>query len=684
MIKTILQLKLFPGIVIAVVFFLVGLFTISDYGLNIDEPNHFMRGQALFHYLRTGQKTYDNLDVKHRSEFQYDGQNGIYYLDKKEASHPTLNDILASFSNYIFYQNLGLLGDLEAYHVFEVFISSLLVFLVYLMVSAHYGRFAGMVGSLSMALYPLFFGESRFNIKDPIEAAFFSYTVYLFYLAVNRKKSKYIILSGIFFAFALGTKFNAAFIPFILVLYLIIRFYSDIVKYKINVFKKIPLRIYQSFLFAGITSLLIYLYFSPQLWSNPLGKFLNEQIAYYIDIGTGVNDQPDYGLSEWHLYPIFFVIISTPLIILLYTILGIYGSIRTINKDKEKFPLLLILWLLVSLLRVTIPGTSIYSGVRQIMEYVPAIAALSGLGAYFFVVWFHSYIARFLHISKKPAIALLQLLIILSFIPITIKLISMHPNENIYVNPLVGGLKGAVEKKIPGAGETMGNAYLQGIWWLNEHAEKNAGFKPAVGLGSNIPTQFVRKDLKLGNVFSGMKREGEYMLGMQSVDFPPPRYSAQYLNKFLNPVHVVYVDGVAIVKVWKNDREHTKKGYLNEKTEENIKVSGGTSNGYVDVKIQNPAFITRIDILHDNKDCLVRGEGEVYYSDNDNDLVFLSPDELYNGQGVYGASLQTENRFVYFFPAVKAKWIRVLPSDPNLCLLQVKTVSIYSLRDLVP
>ena len=115
-----------------------------------------MRGQALLHFLRTGDKTYKNLDVNQQSAWQWKGQDGVYYLDKRDASHPTLNDIWAALSNYIFYQKLGLLGDLEAYHLFEISVSSLLIFLTYSMLSMHYGRFAGIVGALSIFLYPLF------------------------------------------------------------------------------------------------------------------------------------------------------------------------------------------------------------------------------------------------------------------------------------------------------------------------------------------------------------------------------------------------------------------------------------------------------------------------------------------------------------------------------------------------
>lgn len=668
------------GIVFAVIFFLVGFLTLSDYGLNIDEPAHFMRGQALFHYLLTGQKTYEKLNVLRRSEYQYDGQNGTYYIDEKKVAHPAVNGILAAAFNYVFYQKLGWIGDVEAYHLFEVFVSSLLVLLIFFIASKHYGKFAGLIASFSLSLYPLFLGESRFNIKDPIETTFYAFTIYLGYLAVNTRKLIYFILSAIFFSFAIGTKFNAFFIPFIFIPYLIIRFFSIIKTYKLKVFKKISLKIYLYLGISLIISPLIYLYFNPELWTNPIGKFFGDQISYYKDIGTGNTYQPGYELFGFNLYPLIFISISTPLIILSLSIIGLYFAFKRSLKEKEKFSFLVILWFMVPILRVVWPGTTIYSGVRQIMEYVPAMAILAGIGASDIV---KSLKLKILNFKMLFFNFIFELLIILSFLPITFKLISLHPNENLYINPLVGGLQGAIGKKIPGAAESMGNAYLQGIWWLNDHAEKNAHYKLAVGTGANIPSQFVRKDLRMGNYFSGMGRKGEYMMEMKSVDFPPPIYFYQYLDTFLNPVYEDKVDGVTILKVWKNDKDHTKNGYLNEKEEEGLRIYGNKEDGFIDIQLKKSAFLTSLEIEYDDKNCVQERSGVITYS-LDRENINFTPDSLFDAQGLYASTLQKDNLFVYFFAAYPAKYIKLIPDNPKACLLQYKKINIKSLRDISP
>jgi len=249
------------------------------------------------------------------------------------------------------------------------------------------------------------------------------------------------------------------------------------------------------------------------------------------------------------------------------------------------------------------------------------------------------------------------------------------------MNSLIGGLRGAVEKKLPGAGGTMGNVYLQGVWWLNKNAEENARFGLPVGLLSNIPRQFLRPDIEMGPYFSGMKRDGEYMMEMIFVNFPPPRYNFQYLDRFLNPVYQVEVDGVSLLKVWKNDKEHTKPGFLEEIEQKNFKITGGKKEGYLYIELENPAFLTKLEIDHGKENCLEEGSGDIKYSPDGRSEIH-APDNLFGFQGPYAKSLQTETHFVYFFPAVKTKWIHFIPADINLCLLNWKNIDISSLKNL--
>ena len=121
---------------IPIFYLFIAIYTLSDYGINWDEPFHFNRGQAYLHYFLTGETNYLSLpkypplkgssdfmgklgedklfldsktgskpsDSKfRRSYFQSDVFN-FEYVIKNDIGHPPLNGILAAFTNYIFYQ----------------------------------------------------------------------------------------------------------------------------------------------------------------------------------------------------------------------------------------------------------------------------------------------------------------------------------------------------------------------------------------------------------------------------------------------------------------------------------------------------------------------------------------------------------------------------------------------------
>ncbi len=47
------------SLLLSLVFLMIGILTLSDYGINWDAPVRMMRGQAFAHYLLTGNTTYN-------------------------------------------------------------------------------------------------------------------------------------------------------------------------------------------------------------------------------------------------------------------------------------------------------------------------------------------------------------------------------------------------------------------------------------------------------------------------------------------------------------------------------------------------------------------------------------------------------------------------------------------------
>ena len=585
------RIRLYFGIIVFLIFFTQGIWGLSDYGINWDEPVHYIRGQAYLRYLLTGKTDYSDLpklkshypkflgydlpsevileDDKtiRRSIYQYDSEyRGTFqWFLQNDSGHPPLNGILASFFNYIFYQKLGIMGDIESYHVFVILTGSLLVASTFLFVSYYFGIFAGIIATLSLALYPLFFSESHFNIKDPVEAAFYSLTLFAFYVGIVKGKWKWVIISGIFAGFALGTKFNIVFAGLTLVVWLTIYYWRSIKRLAWPFSKPLTASLV---LFPCIALAILYISW-PYLWQNPIHNLLNI-FNYYKSIGS-ISYQTDtsFVFLGFNTYAIQWIVYATPLVILFLTFFGIIYTFTKGLKEKGKTSLLVLIWFIVPIARVTMPNAGIYGGVRQIMEFIPAMAILSGLGANYIVILLNGYIVKRLkqfnnstiqQFPSKTTLLILQAICILAFLPITLKLISIHPNENVYLNPLIGGLKGAKERNFADWGVTLGTTYQQGVEWLNEKAEKNANVSLVKGLHSNIPRTTLREDINLHNrYYSGENKKGEYIIEVTDyrwiIDIPKEKRI--YLDT-LSPVYEVKVDNVAILKIWKNDVWNTE------------------------------------------------------------------------------------------------------------------------------
>jgi hypothetical protein len=362
-------------------------------------------------------------------------------------------------------------------------------------------------------------------------------------------------------------------------------------------------------------------------------------------------------------------------------------------KEKHKLAIFIFIWFFLPILRVSLPDAGIYGGVRQIMEYIPAMAILSGIGA----VMLRKVLINKLKItdSKKSSL-IISIILIALFIPITLKLASIHPNESVYFNPLIGGLKGAKEQNITEWGESLGNPNKQAMQWLDEHAEKDAKLATNFGLGSSIPTIFLRPDIKFTNAYrSVLERKGEYIIGLTHQTGFEDTYFFQYLDRFLIPLYEAKVDGVPIVRVWKNDIEHTKEKYKDiVLMPENPMLT--VKEDHVDMNIGKKVNLAKMIIKFKDRKCLSGGtinhavdssasdilnEGSVGVSEDNNNWQVLDGD--LRVQSFLSTTTRLENGdFIYYFAAVKAQYVTINYNPLNSCFKDIENVDIYRLKDL--
>lgn len=677
-------IKYLPSILVSLTFFILAFTTLSDYGINWDEPLHFNRGQAYLRYFLTGKKDYLDIpsylnlkgdsdymgrtgeqdlylnsitsqippDPKYRrSYFQSDVFRYEYFIKNDGYGHPPANDILAAVFNQIFYRKLGILGDIEAYHLFEVFASFLLVLGIGVFVCYNFGVLASVVATVALSSYPLFFAESHFNIKDPPQTAFFGLTIILFYFGAIKNNWKTLLLSAVSAGLALGTKFNAIFIPFIILPWLLLNI------------KKIEKRLLSFiFILIPIIGLSVFYLFWPYLWKNPIANIILV-LRFYYDSGTiSTGELTNYIFKGFNLFPFFWIIITTPIPVLLFSFLGLSFSFFKILKKKWIY-LLPSIWFLFPIIRVTLPGTAIHSGVRHIMEFIPAMAILSGIGV--------SEIIYFFKGCKK---VIFLLVVIFSLLFVMWENIRIHPNENVYFNQIIGSLPGAKEKNVPYWGYNYGNVYLQGVKWLNQNAETDAKLALPIVNMVNVPRIKLRVDIDFSNAYlSGSFMQGEYVMEMSNNWKPDNWYAYEFYDKNLSPVYEVKVDGVALLKIWKNDAKYLLDKNI-QRNEFRVK-SFRNIDGLLNIDLGKEVGLLKLTIKHDSLNCNKQKGGYIRLSQDGVKWVQMSETIDYPQIPLKWLG-QNDGKFVFLFVNKAARYIFLDTQMVNSCIL--KNPEIYA------
>lgn len=657
------------SLLVGAIFFVVAFLTLSHYGTNWDTINHLPRGQAYLRYFLTGKRDYVELEkyqsywqdptkllvdskASDRSFYQMDDATVDFYISVDGDGHPPISDILSAASNRIWFGQFHLLNDIDAYRVYGIFLAACLVGLVYYWMGKTYGSVAALVAAFSLAIYPLFWSESHFNTeKDIPQTVYWSFLLFCVWKGVLEKSTKWLLFSGVFFGLALGTKFNIVFVVPVIGLWILFLLLFRYLKFS-HLLKTIVVG-----LIAIIIGLAIFIGSWPYLWLDPIGG-ISRVLTYYQNIGTG-------GQLGIGTLPLLWILYTTPLSILFLCVFGLIYVLYLVIWKKDRTALLILLWFLMPIIRVSWPGSSSYGGLRQLMEYIPALAMISGLGANLLYDEFK---------FKRTGLILLLIL----FIPITFKLISIHPNENVYFNPLIGGLAGAKAANFPFWGFSFGSPYRQGFEWLNMHAEKDAKVAFAYELLPNFPAPWVRSDLQLYNAArSGYLRQGEYAITLNYQGIENRSYYEMYLDKFIEPIYQIKVDGVSILTIWKNNNAHLKLK-LEEDLVPNVKLIHTSQELVFD--LGEAKSLSRLEINYAQNNCQPLKTGVVKISEDGVNWQLL-PGILPNDWRIAVLGEQPKKgEFIEPFVGQIARYINLSLTPKDTCLKNIQNFKAYYFR----
>lgn len=698
----------FSAFFLPLLFFIIGLATLYDYGMNWDSPIHFARGQAYLRYILTGKTNYNELPRhcmnadnlisrvdyetgevcdRHRkvrvSEYESNLIDFDSWVAKSVYGHPAFSDIMLAASNNIFFKYLGWVEDVNAYHLYSLFTTFLLALTISVWTKQTFGVFSSVVAVLTVYTFPLLVGEQHFNVKDPPMAAFFTLSLYFFWLSLVKRNPFYLLLSALAGGASFGTKFNFVFAPFILLPWIIV--YGVMLLWTKTVRSVLTRKM---LLVASLYPAVVFLVFFlswPALWENPL-KNIPQVFQYYQDIGGSTCAYSRFTFS-WlancsQLTTLkYFVYALPPFSLFLLAV----GFIASITRFKEK-GYVTVLWLsffIITLMRVTLSVSNIYGGLRQIMEFVGPFAMITGVGTLFLRDLITKALVKLSSgkvLKRKTIVLGVSILLGLSYVPIAIELVRLHPNENVYFNSFIGGLKGAAEKNFPGYGNTYGNAYLQGVKWLNKNAEPRAKLALVSGLGQNLSRSQLRYDIDFANNYrSGYNQEGEYlMLLVAGNETWTETFRHKYLS-LLNPLYDLKVDNVSLLTIWKNDKNYLKDGVNFDSQIErriNIKFVKVGSKEEVIIQLNRNKNLKGLGLTFLSQECKDNMIGtKIYISTNGSEYIQKAEGiNNFTDREILGYNAD----FVYLFPGDKAQYIKVIPPESYSCELPTIDFSVFT------
>lgn len=525
--------KIFIGLSLLIVLGMA--FLSKDYGITGDENFHRVYGHHVANFYTslgediTSTQPYGNPDslMRYYGGF-FDGSAALLH-----KAVPTVNEwTLRHFWNSLFGASAIVLAGVVAAQIA--------------------GWQAGLITLLFMLFSPRFFGEGMNNPKDITMATGYllSYVFIIQFLKNLAQPSLKIALGlALAIGIALGIRIGGLLlIPYFLLFYFFALWQRDGLSTLFD-FSKFKDNIWPSFKYVLVACVLGYaigMFFWPygllSPITNPL-ETLSVSSKFPAQIRMLFNGEMISSTDiKWNYIPKW-LLITTPL----FGLIGLIGAAFIIPAYKRQGKLLFLGFVIFTLVfpvfYVIYKKAVLYDGMRHLYFVYPSIIILAGLAFDYFIN----------SSSKNIKYAVAGLAFVLMLLPARF-MFANHPNQAVYFNEIVGGIKGAY-----GNFETdyYMNSLKQCADWIkqNENVKRTNGRKTLIYSNGVSPiTHYFSDDT--ANVSVGyvsyrnrMSVNGDYLIFYQRfVDrellvngcFPPEQ-----------AIHTVYADGVPIACVIK-------------------------------------------------------------------------------------------------------------------------------------
>lgn len=458
------------------VYLVLGVATLHEYGATWDECENMYTGEAHLHFLRTGDARL--LDF---SKNRLDATEAPLYWQyaAEPERYPPATNILAAGLKHVVSDSLGLVNDLDGYHLVIVLLGSALLFVLAMLQDRREGALSALATVLALGFHPRFFSDLHNNLKDLPETVWYTCALLLAYRAHIQRRTRDFVGFGLCLGVALATKPNALLLPAIFALWL--GFDYLLRGPAARAWGRTLLGTALALGLAALSAIALW----PWLWVNGLVQ-VPARLAMYFDYLEKVGTTP----RGFTLLAPYYLWVVTPLWTLVLAGIGMVRTLRSLRRreDADGFGLLLLVWFTLPLARLCLPGARFYDGIRHFLEVLPPLALFAGRG----MSWVVQVAARWLPRPRPRTWGFATALCAAAALPIA----TYHPHENVYFNELVGGYQGARAEQVPWANEYWSGSLRQAVEWIDQHGEP--GFRiVALDAGQVLSLLSTRPDLVL-------------------------------------------------------------------------------------------------------------------------------------------------------------------------------------------
>ena len=419
------------------IFFLIGIFIFSDYGISIDEDKTRLNGFISLEYIFKIFAPNQVAEINKMTAGAINTNYGMMVTDDVVTSGIVFDLPLALLELIFKVDDSRETFLLRHFSNFLIFFIS--VYFFFKLVKNRYDSWiVGIIGALFLIISPRIFADSFYNNKDVVFMSLFIINLFTATKFLEKKNFKWAILFALTSALTINVRIFGLILPI-----LVFSIYFINILRKENNEKKIikPLILFL------ILALFFTILFWPYLWENPIQNFLNALKAlsehnphmYTFYLG-------EYFLrvhSPWH-YHLVWIFLTTPfLYIILFFIGFMFITQRTIKRllkiekndsyddlwrgNKELQDLLFLLTFLIPIIVAINFGSISYDGWRHLYFIYPSFLLTSMLGLHLIKIIFFKKKNNYLHIFS-----------IILIIPTAFWMYKNHPFQYAYFNFLAG------------------------------------------------------------------------------------------------------------------------------------------------------------------------------------------------------------------------------------------------------